>query len=283
MTLNNSTADNNVAENNTADNNAATENIAEKETEKSYMVQLESEKEYEDYDITGDNVNDTVYIDADISDDMYQNIILNVNGTDYIVEGDGTFYSYTVNLVSLGENGKFIWIKASSDNDYDPFEALYQFDGESLKTVLNLNKYILPYAGHTGSEITSVSDNEIEVKQTLMSSFLARIDVNYTFKYEDGEFVLADNISEITDAQYLYEDKEYGTLKNELTLYKEAKSSDVTGTLDKGTKAKATRIYIDDEEVYVELTTEDNTSGWVKCDNAFDESQLIFEECQYAG
>jgi hypothetical protein len=247
---------------------------------KAYMIELESFKEYTEYDITGDGKEDTLYIDTTHDQDLFDSINVTINNQQYELTADFTFYSYKVELISLKNNQKFIWVQAYSDNDYDPYECIYQYKDNKIEKVLNLNEYTQLYSAYTSSQIINVDKNTIQVEQGIMSSPLAYIKVQYNYEYKDDQWIRTNEISDILEGSYLNK-SEYGTLKNNQTLYENIGDSQGQ-TINKGTQLKATRIYMDKQSIYVEVENDD-LKGWIKCNQTFDDDSLLFEECEYAG
>jgi hypothetical protein len=256
---------------------------------KASMVTLKSGVTYTKYDITNDNKKDKIKLIKSKQDvnGGYNKLTIQINNKKYNISSSENYcyyYSLTCKLITLSNNKKFLWIQGTYDNDDDTFEAIYQYKNKKIVKVLDLAYYTNEFSYHHGSTVTKVSGNKIYVKQYMMSSLAANIDFEYVYQYKNGKWSRTSSTAKITDAMYKQNSKSvYGTLKKKRTLYTSPTSNKKKTTLKANTKAKATKVYMSKNNIYIQIQTKNGTVGWVKGNKQFNEDNLLFKECFYAG
>ena len=187
-----------------------------------------------------------------------------------------TYTSYDI----TGDGKKYLWVRGQSDNNDDPFQALYKYSSGQMKKALDFSSKIKNFGNHTGTIVTKVSGNKIYVEQFLMSAPLGSVGFNYTYEYKSGSFSRTSNTASIKYVSCL--NGGYGTLKKSKILYTSSSCTKKYKTLAKSTKVKPLKIYMNGTTISVYVKTKSGSTGWLKCSRSFSNGTLL-KECYYAG
>lgn len=242
------------------------------------MTTLKVNKTYTSYDITGDGKKDTIKITPQKVKGEYTSLVISVNGKKTTVKGH--YYSVTTKLITLSNGKKYLWVRGQSDNNDDPFQALYKYSSGKMKKALDFSSKIKNFGKHPGTIVTKVSGNKIYVEQFLMSAPLGSVGFNYTYEYKSGSFSRTSSTASIKYVSCL--NGGYGTLKKSKILYTSSSCTKKYKTLAKSTKVKPLKIYMNGTTISVYVKTKSGSTGWLKCSRSFSNGTLL-KECYYAG
>lgn len=247
-----------------------------------FNKKLQLNTTYNQYDITGDRVADSIYITQKYKNyyDEYTGMTIYINNVGYDIpcpDSDWYYFDAYCRLIRLKNGRVFLQVTSSGMDEADLYQSLYQFTGSKMKNVLRLNKTIKKSLGYVGTDVTKVKDNTITVKYQAMLGKLANTKFNLKYKYKDGKFVLTSNIGEITDRKYKSVNKTFTWYTTKGCTKKKSSS------LKKGTKAKPVQIYIKQNGFTFKIKTKDGKTGWMKGNKKLNTNEIIFKGEMYAG
>lgn len=243
------------------------------------MTTLKPNKTYTSYDITGDGKKDKINITlGKMQYGARTSLTVSVNGKKTTFKE--YYYDAQIKLITLKNGKRYLWINGISDNDDDPFQALYKYSGGKMKKALDFSSKIEKFGNHTRTTVTKVSGNKVYVRQYLMSAPLGGVTFNYTYEYKKGSFVRTSNTADIKNVAGLKNG--YGTLKKAQSLYTSSSCTKKSKTISKNTKVKPLKIYMNGTSISVYVKTKSGSSGWLKCSRNFSNGPIL-KECFYAG
>jgi hypothetical protein len=232
-------------------------------------VNLDAEKVYKNYDVTGDGKKDVIkfmrkdriaYVEW-----AYNRFQVYVNGKCALTV-KRFYFGEEIQMVTLKNGKKYIYLRLLEEDD-DGSGDLYVYKNGKFVREVNLLKN-LPNGIHPTVEIKKVSGNKIVFRNTNCTDVLGGIRYECTYQYRSGKLRL-------TSKTYKLQGYGWGTdgidtttkmfpLTRSVKLYSKKTLQGKTFTLKQGTKVKVTKIYISGKTVSYYLKTEDGKSGWLK-------------------
>lgn len=251
------------------------------------LVKLKLGKTYTKYDVTGDKRNDKVKITQQKIDEYEYSykLYVSINGKKHTLTNKWGFFDVNPSIVTLKNGKTYLWIQGFGDDDSDPFMCLYQYKGgKLLKAVTFSSNGQANYAAPGRTDITKISGNTITVKQNAMSTPLGVMGYSYNYTYKNGKIAKKSNIGKILWVAFDNgKQSRTGVLKNTKTLYTSPSFKKKVMSIKAGQRATATEIYITKNMISVKLKIKNGKSGWVKCSKTYNDKNLIFRNCFYAG
>lgn len=263
--------------------------ITVKNKPSSYMVNLEFNKTYKNYDITGDKKSDAIKIKPQkYSGDRYKygdKIFVYINGKRLILSMKyGECFRMKIKLVKLN-NKVFLFVNGYAENDWDAWQILYEYKKGKLVKAYDFKRINAKYGYHPEATITKVTNNKIYVRHFLVSNSLGCLEFNNVYQYKNGKISRTSNISNVSWSgvnQKSYKKVKYGYMKKTKTIYTSPTSNKKKGTIKKGTKVKPIKVYMTDKKMYILLKTKSGKTGWVKGSKNIYEEPLM-DECLFVG
>lgn len=248
---------------------------------------LKVNQTYTQYDITGDKKADTLLVSGDW-DEKYGGFVgyeVFVNGKSVLKKKSGYGLDYSIDVRRLElKNGKtFLSIVPGTSNDDVPGAAVYQYQDDKLKQVIDLDA-MSKIGYHNSIGGIKVSGNKITVKYRVMSYSLGGISFSLDYQLKNGKMIQKTTDTRITDTLMHYRKKTYWTANRSMKVMKSPGGQKVT-TLAKGKKVKIDRIYINAKhnKIYLHVKIKGGKSGWVKGLTKYPGSKILFKEVMYAG
>lgn len=284
---------------------AETETVEETEATKAIEqfdpvepIAIENHTLIEDYDLTGDGVADSLWIecvepweDLDWGDYGYHWEFL-INGepamiirTDWPVCPETELYQ-----VGGGRNYLAICQRLDTNDDSDDF-GLYQYSGGELIKVCDFycSNLDMAHIFHYGAEVVSVAGDRILLRCWNQFNATAYLHWEMEFLYENGSWMPNGNVYPVVYEEYM-EDKSDGMTANQpLTVYTGIDCGEIAYTVDKGGVLFLDRLCIEEGLVYFHVTNEAGQEGWLKDPEEvymnLDGEELFgwFEEAMFAG
>lgn len=218
-------------------------------------VELQSDTEYSQYDVTGDGEVDKVVIKRVKNKDSY--ITLRVFINDQIVreKKEPSNPYWAVNLIRL-KNGKvFFEIKDCYASDWVHTHRLYAYNNGKLKCVYDFKKYYEFYANGYLVDIEKISGNTIKTKVEAQFFTTGIVKFNINVSYKDGEFISTSNQYDLRykEMYQKYNIKNKWTVNRKIKVYKKAGSKKLAYTLKRGNIVKINKIIYKNEKVYFQV------------------------------
>lgn len=247
---------------------------------------LQVNKTYTQYDVTGDKKADTLLVSAPLDNYVYGRYEVFINGKKALsAKSNASDYSYNIDIQRLKlKNGKvFLAIIPTIDNDDIPGAAIYWYKSGKLKKAIDLDS-MSKIGYHNSVMDISVSGNQIGVTYREMSYALGGISFRLNYQYKNGKMVQKTTMPKLKETQLTYLKKSYWTASRTMNVLK-SPGGKKTATLKPGQKAKIDKIYINAKhsKIYLHVKIKGGKSGWVKGLTKDPAEKLLFKEVMYAG
>lgn len=247
-------------------------------------IELKNQKDIKKYDVTGDGVKDTIRIDCDKSDEMYDwmgdDWTVKINN-EVVYRDNPEVYTETLSVVlyQVSESRIYLDIQENvGSNDDITSRAFYQYQDGTLVKVCDiyepLSKHIYSFHFYvTGVKVTAKKITATYMNQFSASGYLAW---EVTYKYQNGNWKKAGNTYKVT------EDKEM-TTSRKFAVYKTAGGKTKAFTLKKGQKVQIKKICLKNKKTYLQLVLPNGKKGWLKSPNKDIPEGYYFEGVMFAG
>lgn len=258
-------------------------------------VELKSDTEYSQYDVTGDGKVDKVVIKRVKNKEndpklTYNYITLKVFINDQIaLERKEPYDPYwDVNLIRL-KNGKiFFEIRNCYDNDCVNTHRLYAYNNGKLKSVYDFKKYYEKYAYSYRADIEKISGNTIKTNVRAQFYTTGSIKFNMNVSYKDGKFIRTSNKYTLNYKE-MYNIKNKWTVNKKIKVYKKAGSKKLAYTLKKGNIVKINKVIYKNNKVYFQVKNKEGKgkTGYIPATKnakaSYDNKYKCFKEASFAG
>lgn len=248
---------------------------------------IEQNKEYKNYDITGDGKKDTILIQGTCTsgneDEPYNVLKVIINGKTALTRKNVYFYHANTQLI-LAENHIYFFISLPLDNDDGP-EDIYEFADGKLKKRADVNHLISKATFHNSSTVTKVTKNKITIKAISQSDALASTQFSITYKIDkQGKLTLSPKTYKVKYSNKRYDsntDKvytaKYLVARKNIQIYKKANTNKKAFLLKKGQRIKVYKIYLGGKKAMYYCKTKSGKTGW------FVSKFNLFKDLMYAG
>lgn len=252
-------------------------------------VELKFNKEYSQYDVTGDGKPDkvkcTVVSDDERYDDSSRTMQVFINGKVAFKQKRDSGPGWGVDLIKL-ENGKvFFEIGSSVGSDDGIDHQLYIYKGNKLKSVYDFQKYFYNYADYHIVHIVKISGNKLKLEVYSQFYTTAGVRYNMSISYKDGVFKRTSNTFTLDYKKMNRKNK--WTVARKIKVYKKAGSKKVAYTLKKKDVVKINKVILKKNKVYMQVKKSNGKTGYIRAAKKlpYDNYTLkkYFKEAQYAG
>lgn len=215
------------------------------------------------YDVTNDGKKDVVSVrlGGDSYSDCFEGLSIYVNGKRLYYKN---YYGYfcKVQLLTLKNKKKFIYVEYTSDND-DGAYAILQYKSGKFKTIINQN--LSKGIRHAWIHGVKVSGNSVKVTYGNSPYATGYIKCTYTFKYKKGTLKRTNSTSKsVTYFKNGKKTKSYVTTACKVKTYKSTSTKSKKTYLKKGTKVKITAIKVSKKVMWFKLKTKSGKCYWLK-------------------
>lgn len=247
---------------------------------------------YTNYDITGDQKEDTILVQqtgryVNYGEEMYRGLGLYINGRKWSLLERNDMYYYapvTINLYTL-ENGKpFLELYASSDNDYPVISALYQCQGEELECVVDFKRFFGNYGRPHRSEIISVKGNTMKIRQSMMSYSTGISEIDFDYGYMNGTLQPISGVGTYADTSLVVNgERNKGILNTDTLLYSTPGGNSEILIIPEGGRVSVLRCKMVNHSMYIQVSY-NGTIGWLEAQEGYEEKEnRLFANVEYTG
>lgn len=254
-------------------------------------VELKSDTEYSQYDVTGDGKADKVVIKRvkNEEDDLNDYITLKVFINDQIaLERKEPYDPYwAVNLIRL-KNGKiFFEIKDCYASSRVNTHRLYAYNNGKVKCMYDFKKYYELYAYDYLVNIEKISGNTIETKVDAQFYTSGSIKFNMNVSYKDGKIIRTSNQYDLRYKEMYHKNK--WTVNKKIKVYKKAGSKKLAYTLQKRNIIKINKVIYKNNKVYFQVKNKGGKgkTGYIPATKnaraTYDNKYKCFKEIEFVG
>ena len=155
------------------------------------VVTLKPDRTYTSYDITGDGKPDRIRITLinymyDEDDCMSGNeMYISVNGKKVYDPGQG-FYYLNVKLYTIAHEKPLLYIEERWDDYGTPLSALFQYQNDTLKKVMDFRKIAKKCGVGQSGNIYSIKGDVITINHAILTYSSSWVEARYYYKYKNG-------------------------------------------------------------------------------------------------
>lgn len=255
-------------------------------------VTLKPGRTYTNYDITGDQKEDTILVEqteqyVNGGEEMYRGLDLYINGRKWSLLDRNDMYYYApvkINLYTL-ENGKpFLELYASSDNDYPVISALYQCQGETLECVVDFMRVFGNYGRAHRNELVTVNGNTMKIRQSMMSYSTGISEIDFDYGYMNGTLQLISGVGTYAYTSLVVNgERNKGILNADTLLYSAPGGNEELLTIPEGGVVSVLRCKMVNHGMYIQVSY-NGTIGWLEAQEGHaDKENRLFANVEYTG
>lgn len=224
------------------------------------------------YDITGNGKKDIV------KNGDGNNCALYINGKQ-VFKPDNKADYLSVKLYPLKNNIYFIISENYMENDEICGYSMYQYKSGKLEKLCDFYNTVIQNINniHFGIDIERISNNKATVLCHNQFGGTGILYWKMVYQYQDGKWCLKGNSYKITEAATKNRKL---TSKTKLNIYKKPGNKTILYTVNPGDIITASRLYIKNKKVYIQVVNNNGETGWFKSPKKPAE---YFEEAAFPG
>lgn len=255
-------------------------------------VTLKPGRKYSNYDITGDQEEDTILVKqtrgyANHGEEMYRGLDLYINGRKWsLLEGNDMYYynPVKINLYTLKNGKPFLELYANSDNDYPVISVLYQCEGERLECVVDFMRIFGNYGRPHRNEMVSVKGNTMKIRQSMMSYSTGISEIDFDYGYMNGTLQPISGVGTYTYTSLVADgQRNRGILNAETILYSAPGGNAELLTIPEGGRVSVLRCKMVNHAMYIQVSY-NGTIGWLEAQEGYeDKENRLFANVEYTG
>ena len=255
-------------------------------------VTLKPGRKYTNYDITGDQNEDTILVEqtdryVNGGEEMYRGLDLYINGRKWSLLDRNDMYYYApvkINLYTL-ENGKpFLELYACSDNDYPVISALYQCEDENLECVVDFMRVFGNYGRPHRNEFVAVKGNTMKIRQSMMSYSTGISEIDFDYGYMNGTLQPISGVGTYAYTSLVVKgERNKGILNADTILYSSPGGNTELFTIPEGGVVSVLRCKMVNHGMYIQVSY-NGTIGWLEAQEGHaDKENRLFANVEYTG
>lgn len=241
---------------------------------------LQANRTYSSYDITGDRKNDKIKIKSNPGS---HSVSVVVNGKTVYSAHPKYFEDVTAKLYTLKNGKPFLYLFAWDITDSSDVNGVFQYKSGKLKQVINFNTFFAKYGNHQSGQILGVDGNTLHTRFFLMSWSTGVSNINVDYKYKSGSLKRTSNT-------FIYEglhtlDGNASTFKagKVIKAYTSVKSVKKAFTIPKNARVAVTKCYNNGKTMMIQVKYK-GKYGWIKPQTVYaNQSSRQFANAFYAG
>lgn len=250
------------------------------------MMTLETNRTYQQFDITGDGKADRISFKLKptysglVPRQGYLKVYVNEKTAltlkDRYYQGDYTG-KYDVKLCTVNPEDIFLFVRAISCTDHCNFARLYRYKNGKLQQMLDLKKiYKKIFLYRESMDVKEVTDRGIVFRWYGQAGAVGALNWTTTMAWNGYKFYRPSKICRVTE-----EDRNRSwTAERTFSVYRTAALKTKVFFVKAGDKVKITHVYNNSKRLFVRVVNKKGQAGWVPCPNEYSK---YFKEAVYVG
>lgn len=250
------------------------------------MVTLQTNRTYQQFDITGDGKADQISFKVKptysglVSRQGYLKVYVNGKTAlmlkDLYYKGDYTGI-YEMKLCTVNPEDSFLFVRTKSGTDHYNFARLYRYKNGKLHQVLDLKKiYQNIFLYREFMDVKKVTDRGIVFQWYGQAGAAGALNWTTTLAWNGYKFYRPSRTCKVTEE----ERERTWTAQRSFSAYKTAALKKRVFLVKTGDSVKVTNVYNNSKRFFIRIVNQKGQAGWVPCPNEYSK---YFKESVYVG